>query len=77
MQQNKAKHCWILLPQGVRNFPTIFGEFDPKDLEEGARWNQNINDTMITSPTMDASTKMLKYLVHEGFKLFKKKAQML
>ena len=70
-------------PRGQKFPHHLWGNFDPKDLhlKEGARWNQNINDIMITSPTMEASDKYtattLKYLVHKGYKLFKEKPQIL
>lgn len=64
---------------GVRNYPTIFGETWTQNI--WARWNRNINDIMITSPTVEASDKntvtTLKYLVHKGYKAVQEKGSII
>ena len=58
------QYCWTVLPQGFKNFPTLFGEMLARDLrnfilDEGLLL-QYVDDLLIAILAYDVSTKYHK-----------------
>ena len=77
------QYCWTVLPQGVKNSSTLFGETLSRDLrdlilDEGLLL-QYVDDLHIVSPTYDKclqnTIRTLNYLANCGYKVSQKKAQ--
>uniref|UniRef100_A0A9L0SHE0 Reverse transcriptase domain-containing protein n=1 Tax=Equus caballus TaxID=9796 RepID=A0A9L0SHE0_HORSE len=77
------QYCWMVLPQGFKNAPTIFGEDLAKDLRdlqlnEGVLL-QYVDGILIASETKEASDQntilTLNFLAEQGYRVFKGKAQ--
>lgn len=77
----------MVLPQGFKNSPTIFGNQLAKDLEswenpsEEERMLQYVDDILIaTKPESDCmawTVRLLNFLGHQGYRVSKKKAQII
>lgn len=79
----KTQCCWTVLPQGLKNSPTIWGKTVSKDLEELQFQKgvllQHVDDLLITGPTYEAclerTFKTLHHLADCGYKVSSSKAQ--
>ncbi|RMC20318.1 hypothetical protein DUI87_01167 [Hirundo rustica rustica] len=82
----KTQLVWCVLPQGYKNSPTIFGEQLAKDLES---WEpppgegqllQYVDDLLIATRTQETcvgwTVSLLNFLGLQGYRVSKKKAQM-
>ncbi|KFO91477.1 hypothetical protein N320_03464, partial [Buceros rhinoceros silvestris] len=83
----KAQLTWTVLPQGFKNSPTLFGNQLAKDLEswetpsEEGRLLQYVDDLLIATRKRDDclvwSVSLLNFLGLQGYRVSKKKAQII
>ncbi|GAB0208137.1 hypothetical protein GRJ2_003279400 [Grus japonensis] len=83
----KTQLTWTVLPQGFKNSPTIFGNQLAKDLEsweappEEGKLLQYVDDILIATKTEDAcmtwTVSLLNFLGLQGYRVSKKKAQVM
>lgn len=82
----KRQYAWKRLPQGFKNSPTLFGTALGKDLEEypldraGKMLLQYVDDLLLTSRTEEENwedtQELLELLLKKGYKVSRKKAQL-
>ncbi|KFQ15259.1 hypothetical protein N330_10409, partial [Leptosomus discolor] len=83
----KTQLTWTVLPQRFKNSPTIFGNQLTKDLEsweapsEEGKLLQYVDDILIATKTKDAcmtwTVSLLNFLGLQGYRVSKKKAQVI